>query len=246
MSKSADAFRTISEVAEWLETPAHVLRFWESKFSQVRPVKRAGGRRYYRPADMELLGGIKRLLHEEGMTIKGVQKLLRDRGTSHVAAMSPPLDDLAVPLEAEIVQLKPRAAAKAEEPPLPAPPAEIPTGALGEMTPPDGSEAGPMAQGSGTGTVVPGHGTDAAPEDTPEPPQDEPQDEVNLFSDLAEAPEEIPATAAPATVIPEDPDDDSLEVAPGVLARLAARSAPLPAARLAEALALAQRLPGLN
>ncbi len=60
MAKSAEAFRTISEVAEWLETPAHVLRFWESKFAQVKPVKRAGGRRYYRPADMELLGGIKR------------------------------------------------------------------------------------------------------------------------------------------------------------------------------------------
>ncbi len=89
MAKSADAFRTISEVAEWLETPAHVLRFWESKFSQVKPVKRAGGRRYYRPGDMELLGGIKRLLHDEGMTIKGVQKLLRDRGVAHVSALSP-------------------------------------------------------------------------------------------------------------------------------------------------------------
>ena len=62
--KSPDAFRTISEVAEWLDTPAHVLRFWESKFTQVKPVKRAGGRRYYRPADMELIGGIKRLLQE--------------------------------------------------------------------------------------------------------------------------------------------------------------------------------------
>ncbi|WP_375691189.1 MerR family transcriptional regulator [Pseudooceanicola sp. LIPI14-2-Ac024] len=89
MAKSADAFRTISEVAEWLETPAHVLRFWESKFTQVKPVKRAGGRRYYRPADMELLGGIKQLLHEDGMTIKGVQKLLRERGVTHVAALSP-------------------------------------------------------------------------------------------------------------------------------------------------------------
>ncbi|WP_370286842.1 MerR family transcriptional regulator [Pseudooceanicola nanhaiensis] len=87
MAKSADAFRTISEVAEWLETPAHVLRFWESKFTQVKPVKRAGGRRYYRPGDMELLGGIKQLLHEEGMTIKGVQKLLRERGVGHVAGL---------------------------------------------------------------------------------------------------------------------------------------------------------------
>ncbi|GGB02062.1 MerR family transcriptional regulator [Allosediminivita pacifica] len=87
--KSRDAFRTISEVAEWLDTPAHVLRFWESKFTQVKPVKRAGGRRYYRPADMELIGGIKRLLHEDGMTIKGVQKLLREQGVRHVASLSP-------------------------------------------------------------------------------------------------------------------------------------------------------------
>ncbi|WP_373356854.1 MerR family transcriptional regulator [Pseudoroseicyclus sp. CXY001] len=90
MAKSKDAFRTISEVADWLETPAHVLRFWESKFSQVRPVKRAGGRRYYRPDDMALLGGIKALLHNEGMTIKGVQKLLREQGAAHVAALAPP------------------------------------------------------------------------------------------------------------------------------------------------------------
>ncbi|WP_138933982.1 MerR family transcriptional regulator [Roseovarius arcticus] len=92
MSKSADAFRTISEVADWLGIPAHVLRFWESKFTQVKPVKRAGGRRYYRPADMQLLGGIRKLLHDEGMTIKGVQKVMREQGVHHVAAMSPPLD----------------------------------------------------------------------------------------------------------------------------------------------------------
>lgn len=90
--KSPDAFRTISEVAEWLGVPTHVLRFWESRFSQVKPVKRAGGRRYYRPNDMELLGGIRKLLHQDGMTIRGVQKLLREEGVKHVAAMSPPLD----------------------------------------------------------------------------------------------------------------------------------------------------------
>ncbi len=88
MAKSRDAFRTISEVADWLETPAHVLRFWESKFTQVKPVKRAGGRRYYRPADMVLLGGIKKLLHDDGMTIKGVQKVLREQGVRHVSSLS--------------------------------------------------------------------------------------------------------------------------------------------------------------
>lgn len=92
MTKSPDAFRTISEVAEWLDVPAHVLRFWESRFTQVKPVKRAGGRRYYRPTDMELLGGIKRLLHDDGLTIRGVQKVLREEGVRHVAALSPALD----------------------------------------------------------------------------------------------------------------------------------------------------------
>jgi len=87
MAKAKDAFRTISEVAEWLDTPTHVLRFWESKFSQIKPVKGAGGRRYYRPTDMDLLGGIKQLLHEDGLTIKGTQKLLREKGVKHVAGL---------------------------------------------------------------------------------------------------------------------------------------------------------------
>lgn len=76
--KSADAFRTISEVAVALDVPQHVLRFWESKFSHVRPLKRGGGRRYYRPEDVELLQTIRGLLYDDGYTIKGVQKLLRD------------------------------------------------------------------------------------------------------------------------------------------------------------------------
>jgi DNA-binding transcriptional MerR regulator len=93
MSKSPDAFRTISEVADWLGIQAHVLRFWESKFSQVKPVKRAGGRRYYRPGDMQLLGGIKKLLHDDGLTIKGVQKILRENGVAYVVDLSQPLED---------------------------------------------------------------------------------------------------------------------------------------------------------
>lgn len=91
-AKSPDAFRTISEVADWLDVPTHVLRFWESRFTQVKPVKRAGGRRYYRPSDMLLIGGIKKLLHEDGMTIRGVQKLLREEGVKHVAGHSRPLE----------------------------------------------------------------------------------------------------------------------------------------------------------
>ena len=78
--KSASAFRTISEVSKNLDVPQHVLRFWESKFNQVKPLKRAGGRRYYRPEDMLLLQRIRDLLYSEGYTIKGVQKLLREKG----------------------------------------------------------------------------------------------------------------------------------------------------------------------
>jgi DNA-binding transcriptional MerR regulator len=83
--KSAEAFRTISEVALELDVPQHVLRFWESRFTQIRPVKRAGGRRYYRPEDVDLLKGIRALLYSDGFTIKGVQKVLKVRGLRHVA-----------------------------------------------------------------------------------------------------------------------------------------------------------------
>ena len=99
MTKSPDAFRTISEVADWLGIQAHVLRFWESKFVQVKPVKRAGGRRYYRPSDMLLLGGIKKLLHDDGLTIKGVQRMLRENGVSHVSELSQSLDENARPVD---------------------------------------------------------------------------------------------------------------------------------------------------
>ena len=92
MTKSADAFRTISEVADWLDTETHVLRFWESKFKQIKPVKRAGGRRYYRPKDMLIIGGIKKLLHEDGITIKGTQKIIKDNGLDYVCKLSKPLD----------------------------------------------------------------------------------------------------------------------------------------------------------
>ena len=92
MTKSADAFRTISEVADWLDTETHVLRFWESKFSQIKPVKRAGGRRYYRPKDMLIIGGIKKLLHEDGITIKGTQRIIKDKGLSYISDLSRPLE----------------------------------------------------------------------------------------------------------------------------------------------------------
>ncbi len=80
MAKGPEAFRTISEAADELEVPQHVLRFWETRFSFIKPMKRAGGRRFYRPADITVLRGVRRLLHDEGYTIKGVQKLHREQG----------------------------------------------------------------------------------------------------------------------------------------------------------------------
>ena len=84
MEKAPDAFRTISEVAEELDLPQHVLRFWETRFSQIKPMKRGGGRRYYRPDDVDLLRGIRHLLYGEGYTIRGVQRILKDHGIKFV------------------------------------------------------------------------------------------------------------------------------------------------------------------
>lgn len=140
MDKAPDAFRTISEVADYLETPAHVLRFWETRFPQVKPVKGAGGRRYYRPSDVALLSGIRRLLHTDGMTIRGVQKILRDQGVRHVAELGgevleapEPLADLLPPAKVlgEVVPLRPAA-------PLPeASPSDALAAIRDELPPPD-------------------------------------------------------------------------------------------------------------
>lgn len=90
MDKAPDAFRTISEVADELDIPQHVLRFWESRFPQIKPMKRAGGRRYYRPDDVDLLRGIRHLLYGEGYTIRGVQRILREQGPKFVQAVWQP------------------------------------------------------------------------------------------------------------------------------------------------------------
>jgi DNA-binding transcriptional MerR regulator len=102
LDKSPDAFRTISEAADELNLPQHVLRFWETRFATIKPLKRGGGRRYYRPEDVLLLKGIRHLLYDQGFTIKGVQRILKDRGIRHVIAIGegkpvealpPPEDD---------------------------------------------------------------------------------------------------------------------------------------------------------
>jgi DNA-binding transcriptional MerR regulator len=90
VEKAPDAFRTISEVAEELDVPQHVLRFWESRFREIRPMKRGGGRRYYRPDDVDLLRGIRHLLYGEGYTIRGVQRLLREQGVRFVQTVWQP------------------------------------------------------------------------------------------------------------------------------------------------------------
>jgi DNA-binding transcriptional MerR regulator len=117
MEKSPEAFRTISEVADALDVPPHVLRFWETRFTQVKPVKRGGGRRYYRPEDVRLLRGIRGLLYDDGMTIKGVQKILRERGIRHVIGLGT--------VTAEEERATPRFEPPAAPPPAASPPAAI-------------------------------------------------------------------------------------------------------------------------
>jgi DNA-binding transcriptional MerR regulator len=221
MGKSADAFRTISEVADWLEVPAHVLRFWESKFTQVKPVKRAGGRRYYRRADMHLLGGIKVLLHDEGMTIKGVQKMLREQGVSHVAALSPGFEgeEAAAPPPAPGAQVLSFARPdEAPEAPQPAP----------DTTP---AQAAPEA-------ADPSPAPATAPEPSVTPP------DTSLSSP---APSSAPADDDAGQALPPLPDlgddpPDTMPADPGPLARLAALPRPLPAPLAARLAALAERL----
>jgi DNA-binding transcriptional MerR regulator len=107
MDKSPEAFRTISEVADALDVPPHVLRFWETRFTQVKPVKRGGGRRYYRPEDVRLLRGIRGLLYDDGMTIKGVQKILRERGQRHVIGLGTPASEMEADAEPAAMPVEP-------------------------------------------------------------------------------------------------------------------------------------------
>jgi len=115
MAKGPEAFRTISEAADELGVAQHVLRFWESKFSFIRPMKRAGGRRFYRPQDVAILKGVRRLLHDEGYTIKGVQRLHREEGLKRllsdddlpVAAPAPVLGPTKAPAAVEALPVRP-------------------------------------------------------------------------------------------------------------------------------------------
>ncbi|MGD9918999.1 MAG: MerR family transcriptional regulator, partial [Paenirhodobacter sp.] len=182
MSKSAEAFRTISEVADLLETPTHVLRFWESKFPQIKPVKRAGGRRYYRPADVALLSGIKRLLHDDGMTIRGVQKLIKEQGAKQISEGFEPEEEGA-----------------AADGAAAAPPESAPETAV-EETP---WQAAPTLET--TGFAAPAEALEPAPEAAaePAPPLAE---EAPLGERLAQHPaEDLPEAGAPQEALWEEP-----------------------------------------
>ncbi|WP_439111201.1 MerR family transcriptional regulator [Lentibacter sp.] len=229
MAKSADAFRTISEVAEWLELPSHVLRFWESKFTQIKPVKRAGGRRYYRPADMLLLGGIKQLLHDDGMTIKGAQKVLRDKGVKEVAKLSQPLDgDSALDDTDTILGIDqtPKTVPDAPFIEAEAPDAAADVISFAHRTPAPEQEP-ELAFELEDDTPAPA--TAAPSQDTPTTPEDEP---------VSTKPSELPAFLRPSgeasapvsfTVdVPDDPSDSELDVPAGILSNLAALTTEIP------------------
>ena len=236
MQKSRDAFRTISEVADWLDVPTHVLRFWESRFSQIKPVKRAGGRRYYRPSDMRVIGGVKTLLHDQGMTIRGVQKLFREEGIKHVSSFSAPLhgetgeeitqDNAGAVIDGEAAPATPAPAARTSRDAQPDPiidetaqPEEEPSEPSDDATI---AEPAPVfshqsAQRAGSKPIEPSVSEDdAAPSDKAEPALAEldlgPSSDTDTAAEVLDSPadaaeESEPAEPEiPARTIPETPD----------------------------------------
>lgn len=221
MEKSREAFRTISEVAEWLDVPTHVLRFWESRFSQIKPVKRAGGRRYYRPSDMRVIGGVKTLLHDQGMTIRGVQKLFREEGIKHVSSFSPAIygadadDDASDTIEHQRIETP------ASEPATPAPAAR----STREATPApisagDTSDAGHVFADANETQF----GTEDTSEDVHEVSDDvEEGSEAGLFDDDPDT-DEADATAGE----PEVPTGEQISFRHSPVSRPAAHHDPEP------------------
>jgi resuscitation-promoting factor RpfA len=161
MQKAPDAFRTISEASDALQVPAHVLRFWESKFSQVKPVKRAGGRRYYRPADIDLLSGIKTLLYDQGMTIRGVQKLIADKGVRQIAQIAPLAEEMVSGPQSPVPETTPAPKTSPERGPVPNP---VPATAPSAVAPQEQADAAtlppriaPIEAAKPSRMPVPGH-----------------------------------------------------------------------------------------
>ena len=245
VQKSRDAFRTISEVADWLDVPTHVLRFWESRFSQIKPVKRAGGRRYYRPSDMRVIGGVKTLLHDQGMTIRGVQKLFREEGIKHVSSFSAALpgeapDTSVETPDAPVIEAKaapadpaPAARASRDAEPDPTPDLTPDTGDLSDAAPKDAPVETPVFAHSRRVATKPA--PSAASKAEPETPA-----QVDVEASQAPRPT-IPATPDVPDRDPSDDDADHARSA-GVAARLLAASPEALAAHRADLVAAAERL----
>lgn len=211
MTKSADAFRTISEVADWLGVQPHVLRFWESKFTQVKPVKRAGGRRYYRPADMLLLGGIRKLLHDDGLTIKGVQKIMREEGMNYVADLSPSLEEELGPVAFEAPEPE---APKADpnQPDMFAPQDETPKPTPAPALTPEAPMVENVEPASASITELPSFLSQPLAPAAPEAPTSDVSD--NMPAMEAEAEDETPAPQSPPLEELHAAEEPPIEAAP--------------------------------
>ena len=216
MQKSREAFRTISEVADWLDVPAHVLRFWETRFAQIKPTKRADGRRYYRPADMLVIGGIKTLLRDKGMTIRGVQKLLQEQGVSHVSSFSIPLDS--GPTERDAQDQFESVAKDVRQSPSPSTPVKTEEDAGLTDTDADTADSQPQEDAGAAGfqSAVAEAATEM--EDSGEPASEATEQADSGLQPVPEADLEIDPPDAAAT----DPEDDAEEFArgPGIAARV--------------------------
>ena len=216
MKKSPDAFRTISEVAAWLDTPAHVLRFWESRFPDLKPVQRAGGRRYYRPDDMLLLGGIKHLLHTEGHTIKSVQDRIAADGASAVTAFSQPLGPVLADGAVTATELQEFAGAASDTGDA-AGHGDTPKAGPEDDAPPigfffdDSDDAAPAEAQSGTFAQpqMPDHpaGPTALPEPADPPVVDDPVPSTSTETDTPAL--VVVPRLGPMPNLPDDPADDA-------------------------------------
>lgn len=221
--KSDGAFRTIREVADWLAVPTHVLRFWESKFDQIAPVKGAGGRRYYRPEDMRLLGGIKVMLHDQGLTVRGVSQKIEDEGLEAVMALSPDLEAVEAPLQRTRRVIRSGEDADSQVVPFdraktldetPRAPVEIPAqpdAPSTESQPPQPVDVGTPPQPVDTGPQEPEAAPAPEPEiDTPEMPAEDPTppptDERGITPPAAPAPV-APTPIRPAVATDRPPLD---------------------------------------
>lgn len=207
-------------MADWLEVPTHVLRFWESRFSQIKPVKRAGGRRYYRPSDMRIIGGVKVLLHDQGMTIRGVQKLFREEGLKHVSAHAPELYE-----DGELIEGKALDPAALEEASRPASAARMTHAASPDPIPDDRPPTEDSEAASG---VLFRHTTE---EPTPSPaPAEKAQPTLVPDAEVVAEEEAKPRHTIPPT--PDVPDTDPADndaahdTGPGLAVRLALQSKP--------------------